>query len=667
MNPEARAAELRKVLEHHAYRYYVLDEPEISDSEYDLLFNQLVALELAHPEIRVENSPTARVGGAPLKSFQSYAHRVPMLSLDNAFGEQELRDFDERIRKLLGREAVSYFIELKFDGASISLTYVGGKFVSAATRGDGTTGELVSENARTIRGVPFELQDPLGGTVEVRGEVMMLRSVFVELNEARAERGEQVFANPRNAAAGGLRQLDSSLTAKRKLNFYAYGTGFTDAALADAQSELNARLKRAGFPVYAMQSKASGIDEMLEFVNKVQAARPELPFGIDGVVIKVDSVADQETLGFTSRGPRWAIAYKFPSEQAFTKLNRIFCQVGRTGNVTPVADLEPVLVGGVTVSRATLHNFDEVRRKDLREGDTVIVQRAGDVIPEVVGPVLEKRPEEAPLPEPPKECPVCAAPLVRRDGEIALKCPNKTCPAQIASRLQHFVSRKMLDIEGLGDKLIERLLQDGFLTDIPSIFRLHTRRAELLELDGLGEKSIEKLLANIESGKQPTLARFIFALGIPEVGESGARDLAIEFRTLNGLRGATFERLVAVDNIGKRTAGEIVEWWQDEENRQMVDSLLELGVSPVEQSEPSGDAFLDKIFVFTGKLEQFTREAAEEAVRNLGGRAAGSVSKTTSFVVAGPNAGSKLAKAEQLGVTVLTEQEFLDMLPENSI
>jgi DNA ligase (NAD+) len=667
MNPEARAAELRKVLEHHAYRYYVLDEPEISDSEYDLLFNQLVALELAHPEIRVENSPTARVGGAPLKSFQSYAHRVPMLSLDNAFGEQELRDFDERIRKLLGREAVSYFIELKFDGASISLTYVGGKFVSAATRGDGTTGELVSENARTIRGVPFELQDPLGGTVEVRGEVMMLRSVFVELNEARADRGEQVFANPRNAAAGGLRQLDSSLTAKRKLNFYAYGTGFTDAPLADAQSELNARLKRAGFPVYAMQTKATGIDEMLDFVNKVQAARPELPFGIDGVVIKVDSVADQETLGFTSRGPRWAIAYKFPSEQAFTKLNRIFCQVGRTGNVTPVADLEPVYVGGVTVSRATLHNFDEVRRKDLREGDTVIVQRAGDVIPEVVGPVLEKRQDDAPLPEPPSECPVCTTTLVRRDGEIALKCPNKTCSAQIASRLQHFVSRKMLDIEGLGDKLIERLLQDGFLTDIPSIFRLHERREELSKLDGLGEKSIDKLIANIESGKQPTLARFIFALGIPEVGESGARDLAIEFRTLNGLRAATFERLVAVDNIGKRTAGEVVEWWQDEENRQMVDSLLELGVSPVEQSEPSGDAFLDKIFVFTGKLEQFTREAAEEAVRNLGGRAAGSVSKTTSFVVAGPNAGSKLAKAEQLGVTVLTEQEFLDMLPENAI
>lgn len=667
MNPADRATELRKVLEHHAYRYYVLDDPEISDSEYDLLFNELVALELAHPELQVDNSPTARVGGPPVKSFQSFAHRVPMLSLDNAFGEQELREFDERIRKLLGRDDVSYFVELKFDGASISLTYVDGKLISAATRGDGTTGELVTENARTIRGVPFELQDDLGGTVEVRGEVMMLRSVFAELNEARSERGEQVFANPRNAAAGGLRQLDSSLTAKRKLNFYAYGTGFTESPLASAQSELNARLKRARFPVYAMQTKATGIDQLIEFVNQVQASRAELPFGIDGVVIKVDSVADQETLGFTSRGPRWAIAYKFPSEQAFTKLNRIFCQVGRTGNVTPVADLEPVYVGGVMVSRATLHNFDEVLRKDLREGDTVIVQRAGDVIPEVVGPVLEKRPEEAPLPEPPKECPVCATAIVRRDGEIALKCPNKACPAQIASRLQHFVSRKMLDIEGLGDKLIERLLQDGFLTDIPSIFRLHSRRAELSELDGLGEKSIDKLFANIENAKHPTLARFIFALGIPEVGESGARDLAIEFRTLNALRSAPYERLVAVDNVGPRTAGELVEWWQDEENRQLVDSLLELGVAPVEQAEPTGDAFLDKIFVFTGKLEQFTREAAEEAVRNLGGRAAGSVNKATSFVVAGPNAGSKLAKAEQLGVTVLTEQEFLDMLPENAI
>ena len=667
MNPAERVAELRKVLEHHAYRYYVLDDPEISDSEYDKLFTELVGLEQAHPELQSDNSPTARVGGPPLKSFQSYAHRVPMLSLDNAFGEQELREFDERVRKLLGRETVSYWIELKFDGASISLTYVDGKLVSAATRGDGATGELVTENARTIRGVPFELQDNLSGTVEVRGEVVMLRSIFNELNEARSERGEQVFANPRNAAAGGLRQLDSSLTAKRKLNFYAYGTGFTEGPIAAAQRELNARLKRAGFPVYAMQTLATGIEELLDFVNKVQAARPELPFGIDGVVIKVDSVADQETLGFTSRGPRWAIAYKFPSEQAFTKLNRIFYQVGRTGNVTPVADLEPVYVGGVTVSRATLHNFDEVRRKDLREGDTVIVQRAGDVIPEVVGPVLDKRPEDAVLPEPPTECPVCETALVRKEGEIALKCPNKTCPAQIASRLQHFVSRKMLDIEGLGDKLIERLLQDGFLTAIPSIFRLHERKEELSKLDGLGEKSIEKLLANIEAAKRPTLARFIFALGIPEVGESGARDLAIEFRTLNAVRSATFERLVAVDNIGKRTAGEIVEWWQDDENRQMVDSLLELGVLPVEQAEPTGDAFLDKIFVFTGKLERFTREAAEEAVRNLGGRAAGSVSKATSFVVAGPNAGSKLAKAEQLGVTVLTEQEFLDMLPENSI
>ena len=674
MDPAARAAELRSVLEHANYRYYVLDSPEISDTEFDLLFRELVDIEAAHPELKTPDSPTQRVGTLPISGFTPHRHLVPMLSLDNAFGEEELRSFDERIKRFLGiTTEIEYFAEMKFDGASMSLTYVDGVLVTAATRGDGTTGENVLSNAKTIRGIPLRLRESLPGRIEVRGEVVMLKSVFAKLNAAKQERGEQLFVNPRNAASGGLRQLDSRLTAERKLNFFAYGVGAVELGLPpidliEKQSTALNYLKDVGFAIRSEIKVSTGIEGIIEFVEAIGVARPHLPFGIDGVVIKVNSKQMQDELGNTARGPRWAIAYKYPAEQAFTKLNRIFVQVGRTGNITPVADLEPVFVGGVTVSRATLHNFDDLERKDVREGDIVIVQRAGDVIPEVVGPVLDKRPPDAEKPLPPTVCPACETPLVRQEGLVFLKCPNsKGCPAQVSSALKHFVGRKMMDIEGLGEKQIDRLLELGYLTDIASIYRLHERKADLLELDRMGDQSVENLLAAIDESKTRPLPRLLFALGITDVGERGAQDLSRAFGTLEKLKQAKYDDLLTLDGIGEKTASSIELWFEDEDNLRVIDELLASGVTPVEAEAPVSDIFAGQTFVFTGKLEKFTREDAEETVMKMGGKAAGSVSAKTNYVVAGPGAGSKLVKAEQLGVSVLTEEEFLTMLPEGSL
>jgi len=671
MSLSERAAELRTALEYHGERYHVHDAPLISDSEYDALFRELVEIEEANPELRTPDSPTLRVGAPPSAGFTSHRHLLPMLSLDNSFSAEELRAFHDRALKALGETwDETYLGELKFDGASMSLTYIDGLLTIAATRGDGTTGEDVTSNARTISGVPLRLREPLNGTLEVRGEVVMLKADFERVNLERAERGEQVFANPRNAAAGGLRQLDSRLTAKRRLSFFAYGLGHVDLngarRLSNSQSGIMARLAELGFRVRPEVRKIAGAEGLVEYVANAEAIRHELPFGIDGAVLKVDSLDAQENLGTTAHGPRWAIAYKYPAEQAFTRLNAILTQVGRTGTVTPVADLEPVIVGGVTVTRATLHNYEELRRKDVRPGDTVIVQRAGDVIPEVVGPVLEKREGEPDLPVEPTECPVCQTALVRKEGQVAIRCPNRQCPAQISAKLQHFVGRKMMDIDGLGIKLIDRFLDLGLLTDQASIYDLPLHREQMAELDRLGEQSVENLLIAIEVSKTRSLARFLFALGIPEVGEKGAQDLARELRTLDAIRRADFATLGAIPNIGPRTASEVQEWFEDLDNRSMVDRLLEKGVRPEEVAGPSSDVFVGMTFVFTGKLERFSREVAEAIVVDLGGKSAGSVSKATSVVVAGPGAGSKLAKAEQLGVAVKTEDEFLAMLPESA-
>lgn len=666
MSVSERAAELRRVIEYHAYRYYVLDDPEIDDTQYDLLFRELQDLEAAHPEIRTSDSPTSRVGGPPVSGFGTHRHLAPMLSLDNAMNCDELTAFDERVRRGLGIEEVDYYAELKFDGASISLTYEDGVLALAATRGDGETGEIVTENARTLRGLPLRLREPIPGTIEIRGEVVMLKEVFEELNAARAERGEQVFANTRNAAAGGLRQLDSRLTAARKLNFFAYSVG-AGPEIAPSQSKTLERLRQLGFATRPESQRAKGIEAVKERVEVLRAARPDLPFGIDGVVVKVDSFESQRALGFTARGPRWAIAFKFPAEQAFTRLNAVLTQVGRTGTVTPVADLEPVRVGGVVVARATLHNWEDLARKDVRAGDIVIIQRAGDVIPEVVGPVLEKREGDPPKPEIPTTCPECGKPLVRAEGEVAIKCVNRDCPAQVSAKLRHFASRGAMDIEGLGEKLIDRLLELGMLSDLASVYRLKERREELEALDRLGSQSVGNLLEAIEESKTRPLERFISGLGVRHVGERGAYDLAQHFRSLEALRNATLQELTDMPNVGPRTAAEIVEFFEEEDNQRLLDEMIALGVCPEEPEKPASDLFAGQTIVFTGKLTKFSREEAERFVLKMGGKPAGSVSKATSFVVAGPGAGSKLDAAQKLGVPVLSEDEFLAKLPGGAL
>ncbi|MEQ1821736.1 MAG: NAD-dependent DNA ligase LigA [Fimbriimonadaceae bacterium] len=660
MTPADRAEFLRKEIERHNRLYHREERPEISDSEFDRLFRELLDIEAAHPDLVTLDSPTRRVGAAPVSEFPSHRHLVPMLSLDNAFDESELRAFDERIKKLLNISEVSYHVELKFDGLSLSLSYSDGILVRATTRGDGTMGEVVTDNARTLRGVPLSVRPFESTDVEVRGEVMLLKQDFETLNQDRAKKGEQAYVNPRNAASGSMRQLDSRITASRKLSFFAYAVA--GGRVGRSQSECLGVLQERGFAVHSSARSVVGIEAVLDYIRRAEQDRTSLPFGIDGVVIKVDSFDQQQELGFTARGPRWAIAYKFAAEQAMTKLNRIFCQVGRTGTLTPVADLEPVFVGGVTVSRATLHNFDDLYKKDVREGDTVIIQRAGDVIPEVVGPVLSNRIGSPERPPEPLICPECETPVIRKPGEVALKCPNRACPAQISAKLQHFVSRGAMDIEGLGSKLVDRFLEVGVLTDQASIYALREHQSQIIELDKLGETSVQNILAAIEVSKNRPLDRFIFGLGIRFVGDRTARDLARHFGTLEALRLSTYDQLIEVPDIGPRTASEVEEWFEEPENQALLDRFLGYGVSPAEADAPTGDRFAGQTFVFTGTLTQMTRDEAEAIVLKEGGKAAGSVSKNTTCVVAGPGAGSKLAKAEQLGVTVITEQEFLAMV-----
>ena len=658
-------SELRRTLDYHAHRYYVEDAPEISDSEYDALFRRLLDLEAQYPELITSDSPSQRVGAAPVDRFEPHRHLTPMLSLDNVFSPEELAEWDARARKIMGHDEIAYLAEVKFDGASASLTYVDGLLTIGATRGDGRTGETVTANLRTVAGVPLRMHEPLPGLVELRGEVVMSKRRFEEVNARRIEADEQVFANPRNAAAGGLRQLDSRLTAARKLEFYAYGIGAMrlDAALATTQSGLLENLKALGFAVYCEHKLCHGFEEAQEFVTAIERRRTDLPFGIDGVVIKVDDLHLQEELGNTARGPRWATAYKFPAEQAFTRLLGVGVNVGRTGNVAPSAELEPVKVGGVVVARATLHNWEDLARKDVRIGDTVIIQRAGDVIPEVVGPVLERRPKDAARIEPPVYCPVCRTELVKKEGVVMLRCPNRACPAQIQSSLEHFVGRRMMDIEGLGEKQLARFLENGIIEGVPDIYTLHEKRDALLNMERMGETSVANLLTAIERSKTRPLPNFLFALGIPEVGEKTATDLVRELGTLAAFRCADEPTLATIFGVGERTAEAIATWLATEENVALLDRLQILGVAPTEAPKAVREDFAGQTWVFTGKLERLTRERAEEIVHSLGAKTAGSVSKTTTVVVAGPGAGSKLARAEALGVRVLSEDDFLAELP----
>jgi len=663
--PAERAAELRRLLNYHDYRYYVLDDPEIADVEYDHLLRELQALEREHPELVTPDSPTQRVGAAPVKAFGEVRHGIPMLSLDNAFSDEELLDFDRRVRERLGVERVRYVCEPKLDGLSMNLRYQDGVLVQAGTRGDGVTGEDITPNMRTVRTVPLRLHGSgWPALLEVRGEVVIRRLDFEALNRRRLEQGEKVFANPRNAAAGSVRQLDPRITAERPLTFFPYGVGEISAPIADSHWEILQKLREWGFKLNDQLQLVEGADGCLAYFQRLAGQRDQLPFEIDGVVYKVDDLAARDRLGFTSRAPRWAIAHKLPAVEATTCLLNILPSVGRTGVITPVADLEPVAVGGVIVSRATLHNLDEVRRKDVRPGDTVMVRRAGDVIPEITAVVLDKRPADAQPWEMPTQCPVCGSEVMRIDGEAAHKCMGGLyCPAQVEGALLHFAQRKAADIEGLGDKLVEQLVQRGMVRSVAGLYTL--TRDQLLTLERMGEKSADNLLGAIERSKDTTLPRFLYGLGIPQVGQVTATQLARHFGDLEPLMNATEEELTAVQDVGPVVAHSIAHFFAQPHNREVVEQLLAAGVRwpPVERPQ-ADSAFSGKTFVLTGTLQSMTRDEAKARIEALGGKASGSVSAKTDYLVAGESAGSKLTKAQSLGVRILDEAAFLALLAE---
>lgn len=649
---QERLTWLQAEVDRHNRLYHGEDAPEISDSEFDALVRELASL-----SVKLGVQTPVRVGAPAKRGLPEHRHRAPMLSLDNAFSTDELMAWHERNCKVAGVGDIRYSAELKYDGMSLSLVYKDGVLVSAATRGDGAVGELVTENAKTVAGIPHTI--PYSGDLEVRGEVMMSKATFARLNDARRLAGQQLFVNPRNAAAGAMRQIDTRLVAERSLEFYPYGQGDGEA-IRPTQGEVLLALQEMGFTLPNLRLSGDSMESVIGFVQQVQVMRPDLPFGIDGVVVKVDSVTIQSQLGFTSRGPRWALAYKFPAEQAFTILREIGLQVGRTGVVTPVAELEPVFVGGVQVSRATLHNFSDLKLRDVRAGDRVIVQRAGDVIPEVVGAVLADRPADSVEPTPPTHCPECRTELV--EVGVAFRCPNAACPAQTTGALIHFCGRGALDIEGLGEKLVVRLTQLGYLSDLASIFELGRHRAELTQLEGLGETSITKLLEMIESRRNPALPKFLYGLGIRQVGERTSVDLAQAFGELSALSTATEADLVAIPDVGPITAREIAQWFASDDGQRLLARFAELGVQPQSEAKREGGPFSGQTWVFTGSLEKLNRDEAEAIIVAGGGKAAGSVSAKTTTVVAGPGAGSKLAKAEQLGIRVMTEAEFLALV-----
>jgi DNA ligase (NAD+) len=662
--PARRAEQLRQAIELHNYRYYVLDDPVISDAEYDRLFRELQQLETDHPELATPDSPTQRVGAAPLSAFPEVTHRVAMLSLNNAFADEEVTAFDRRIREALNVAEVEYACEPKFDGLAVTLTYERGRLTRGATRGDGYTGEDVSANLRTIRAIPLKLPaaDP-PALLEVRGEVLLLKRDFQRLNQKQQERGEKAFVNPRNAAAGSLRQLDPRLTAERPLTFFAYGLGGTEGVPQfRAHAEIMNWLEKLHFPVSKERRVVSGVDGALAFYRDIGARREELPFEIDGVVYKVNALADQETLGYVSRAPRFAVAHKFPAEEAITRIVDIDVQVGRTGTLTPVARLAPVFVGGVTVTNATLHNEDEVRRKDVRIGDTVAVRRAGDVIPEVVRVLAERRPADAREFVMPSACPVCGSAVIRLEGEAAARCTGGLfCAAQVKQALLHFASRRAMDIEGLGEKLVDQLVNGQVVKTPADIYKLGL--AALASLERMAEKSASNLIAAIEKSKATTLERFIYALGIRHVGETTARDLARHFGNLDALLAADEVRLMEVPDVGPVVAQSIVRFMAEAHNREVIEQLRAAGVRWPEGEGSAREAGLltGRTFVLTGTLPTLTRDQAKARIEALGGKVAGSVSKKTDYVVVGADPGSKADKARELGIRILDEAGLLQL------
>jgi DNA ligase (NAD+) len=658
---------LRQQINDHNYRYYVLDDPLISDGEYDQLFRKLEQLERQHPELIVRESPTQRIGAEPLEAFGTITHRIPMMSLANAMSDEELSAFDERLKKALDDMAdIEYVSEPKLDGLAVELIYENGTFVNGSTRGDGTSGEDITANLKTIKAIPLALRhDKLSipSLLEVRGEVFIRKSDFKSLNSQREKSGESPFANPRNAAAGSLRQLDPKITATRSLSIYCYQAGSIIGAEFNTHWEFLQSIQDWGLPVNHEVQISAGIKQAIAYHQQLEARRNNLPYEIDGSVIKVNSLSLQNIIGVRSRTPRWAIAGKFKAQQATTVIHNIVASVGRTGAVTPVAKLEAVEVSGVTVTNATLHNQDEIDRKDIRIGDTVVVERSGDVIPKVIKVISSKRPAGTKPYHLPNSCPVCDHELYRSEDEVVYRCHNHACSAQVKGHLQHFVSKNALDIDGVGEKLIEQLVDQGLINTVDDLFRLD--QATLSGLERMGEKSASNVLASITNAKETTFARFVFALGIRHVGEHTAKILEQAFQgDVEIFREASFDALEAIDEIGPIVAESIIRFWEDEANNEIVVACFEMGITLQAAPELLPQTLVGKTFVFTGSLEIYTRKEAQKLVESRGARASGSVSKNTDYVIAGAGAGSKLTRAKELGVSILSEQEFENLLKE---
>lgn len=667
-----KVAQLRTELQYHNYRYYSLDEPQIPDAEYDRLLRELQELEASHPELITQDSPTQRVGSSPLAEFTSVTHELPMLSLDNAFNEEELLAFNRRVQERLKTTAeIEYACELKLDGIAVSLLYQDGLLVRGATRGDGSRGEDITQNVRTINSIPLRLIGTgFPSTLEVRGEIYMPKAAFDAFNDKARAAGEKLFVNPRNAAAGSLRQLDSRITAQRALEMCVYSVGLIAAGqLPEKHSEILAALNSWGFLTNREMMVAKNIAQCSAYYLSMQEKRSTLGYDIDGIVFKVNAIALQEQLGFVSRAPRWAIAYKFPAQEELTELLEVEFQVGRTGSITPVARLQPVFVGGVTVANATLHNRDEIQRLGIQIGDTVIVRRAGDVIPQIVAVVTSRRPANARAIIFPETCPVCGSPVQTLPGEAVARCDGGLiCPAQRKEALKHFASRKAMDIDGLGDKLVEQLVDQGLVHSVADLYRME--RDELAKLERMGEKSADNLLLAVTKSKQTTLAKFIYALGIREVGETTARNLAQYFGNYAALSSADEQALQLVPDVGPVVAHFVAEFFQQTHNIAAIEALRALGVSWPEQTQPRNQTDLPLhglTYVLTGTLEALTRDDAKLHLLALGAKVAGSVSAKTDYVVAGPGAGSKLQKAESLGVQVMDEAALLTLFQEHGV
>lgn len=665
----SRLAELRREINYHDHRYYVLDDPVISDVEYDRLFRELLVLEDKFPHLVTPDSPSSRVGGAPLSSFEEVEHPFPMYSLDNAFDEDELKAFDKKVRRFLSLDGdITYITEPKLDGLAVELIYERGIFTLGSTRGNGFVGENITSQLQTVQSIPLHLQEYkdvlMPEKLVIRGEVYLPKEGFEKLNQVRLEKGEALFANPRNAAAGSLRQLDPKITAERPLAFYVYGIGDTTSVPCDTQSELLLLLQSVGFLVNPYVRKCTSLEEVAGHYNELAAIRHNLAYEIDGMVIKVDSFLLQNRLGTTTRAPRWAVAWKFPATQVSTRITGVEFQVGRTGAVTPVAILDPVNVDGATVKRASLHNQDEIERKELKIGDKVLIQRAGDVIPEVIKPVIDVRTGEERTIIFPKACPECDHILVRPENEAVSRCVNPHCPAQRLQSLIYFAGKDGMDIEGLGKKNMEQLVREGLIKDLPDIFRLQVEK--LAVLDGWGQKSAENTISAINAARRITLSKLIRALGIRYIGEVNAGILAARYIDLNAIMNTSVSDLVAIEGIGQQAASSLVEYFTDSSVLRMIDELLDAGLE-VMTEEQGEDLLANRVFLFTGTLSSMSRNEAKQRVKALGAQVASAVSKRVTDLVAGTKAGSKLKKAEELGISILHEQEFIRLIEEERV